>query len=71
MACVILWGRRDDAAAGKMVDRIADSPGIIYLAGDTLTRRIELDLTNRAAQLVAEEKARWTAPRSSRTGAKS
>ena len=30
--------------------------GIIYLAGDTLTRRIELDLTNRAAQLVAEEK---------------
>ncbi len=30
--------------------------GIIYLAGDTLTRRIELDLSNRAAQLVAEEK---------------
>ncbi len=30
--------------------------GIIYLAGDSLTRRIELDLTNRAAQLVAEEK---------------
>ncbi len=30
--------------------------GIIYLAGDSLTRRIELDLSNRAAQLVAEEK---------------
>ena len=30
--------------------------GIIYLAGDSLTRRIELDLTNRAAQLVADEK---------------
>ncbi len=30
--------------------------GIIYFAGDTLTRRIELDLSNRAAQLVAEEK---------------
>ncbi len=30
--------------------------GIIYFAGDTLTRRIELDLTTRAAQLVAEEK---------------
>jgi len=30
--------------------------GIIYLAGDTLTRRIELDLSNRAAQLLAEEK---------------
>ena len=31
--------------------------GIIYLAGDTLTRRIELDLSNRAAQLLAEEKS--------------
>ena len=30
--------------------------GIIYLAGDSLTRRIELDLSNRAAQLLAEEK---------------
>ncbi len=30
--------------------------GIIYLAGDTLTRRIELDLSTRAAQLLAEEK---------------
>jgi OmpA-OmpF porin, OOP family len=30
--------------------------GIIYLAGDSLTRRIELDLSNRAARIVAEEK---------------
>lgn len=30
--------------------------GIIYLAGDSLTRRIEIDLSNRAAQLLAEEK---------------
>ena len=32
--------------------------GIIYLAEDWLTRRIELDLSNRAAQLLAEEKGR-------------
>ena len=30
--------------------------GIIYLAGDSLTGRIELDLSNRAAQLLAGEK---------------
>lgn len=30
--------------------------GIIYLAGDALARRIEIDLSNRAAQLLAREK---------------
>ena len=30
--------------------------GIIYLAGDSLTRRIELDLSNRATRLIANEK---------------